>query len=135
MIEAGCWRGAKEQPDALDDLLFAAYETEPVPDAARLRLKNLLAAEEREKKETVSVWWLPAVAATVFGAAAGILLCVVYVLVNFSGQHVLMPNLLHMASELWLAVNLAGLLLCTLSSWILTAVGMWKPELRQRARI
>lgn len=132
---AGSMQSAQGQRDALDAMLFAAYETEPVPDAVKLRLKNRLAVKELETQGTFSVWWLPAAAATLFAAVAGLLLCIAYVLVNVRGQNVLMPNLLHMASRLWLTIHLAALALCTLSSWAVTAVGLWKAELRQRARI
>lgn len=132
---SGSMQSAQGQPDGLDAMLFAAYETEPVPDAVKLRLKNRLAVKALETQGTFSVWWLPATAATVLAAVAGLLLSIVYVLVNFGGQNVLMPNLLHMASGIWLTIRLAGLAMCTLSSWVLTAVSMWKAELRQRARI
>lgn len=136
---SGSMQSGQGQPDALDAMLFAAYETESVPDAVKLRLKNRLknrlAAKALETQGTFSVWWLPATAATVLAAVAGLLLSIVYVLVNFGGQNVLMPNLLHMASGIWLTIHLAGLAMCTLSSWVLTAVSMWKAELRQRARI
>lgn len=134
-ISSGPMQSAQGQPDALDAMLFAAYERESVPDAVKLRLKNRLAVKELENQGTFSVWWLPAVAATLFAAVAGLLLSIVYMLVNFGGQNVLMPNLLHLASELWLTVHLTGLGLCTISSWVVTVVGLWKAELRQRARI
>ena len=119
--------------DMIEDMLQSAYAKESVPDEVNERLKRELA--KRKEKPPVSLWWMPATAYTVISAALGLILCLVYLVVNIQGSRWLMPNLLQLISEYWLKLNLIFIVLGTAVSWIVTFVGVWKGNLIQGARI
>ena len=123
------------EQNELEQLLQSAYIEECVPEDVNIRLKNQLARKQAMGESRVSLWWLPAATGTVVSAALGLLMVLGYVIINIHGKSFLMPNLLHLVSEFWLKLHLAGIATEVIVSWIVTIIGVWKGNLVRGARI
>ena len=126
---------SEKSVDELDRMLWQAYQSDGVPEAVNTRLKNQLACKQVMANNSPSFWWLPAAISTVVSAAFGVILCLIYVLVNIWGADSWMPNLLQFISGAWLKIHVAALILEVMVSWIVTIVSMWKGNLVRSAKI
>ncbi|MCM1498575.1 MAG: hypothetical protein NC124_08925 [Clostridium sp.] len=124
-----------EEKDGIEKLLRQAYASERVPEEWNIRLRNQLVCRRSVKGDGVSLWWLPAVTATVLSGAAAVVFLLLYVLMNIGGASSWMPNLFQRISGTWLVIHLAALVLEIGISWIITLVGVWKGDLVSNARL
>lgn len=130
--------GAKQslpETDNVEELLRQAYAAGDVPEEWNIRLKNQLASRQTVRGKGVSLWWLPAVTATVVSGAAAVIFFLCYVLMNIGGASSWMPNLLQRISDVWLTLHLAVLATEIVISWVITLVGVWKGDLVRNARL
>ncbi|MCM1159457.1 MAG: hypothetical protein NC300_12090 [Bacteroidales bacterium] len=128
--------GKKEAvPDILDEMLQNAYALDDVPAEVNIRLKNQLACKAIVDTGRVSFWWLPATISTVVSSLFGIMLCLIYTIVNIKGADFWMPNLLQMISGAWLKLHLAAITFEIAISWVVTFLGMWKGNLVKSAKL
>lgn len=121
--------------ERIEEMLQSAYFTQGVPEKVNIRLKNQIACRQAVEKSSVSFWWLPATVSTVISVAAGIIIYMIYVLVNIKGAYFFMPNLLQLISETWLKLHLAAVISEIILSWLLTFICIWKGSLVQRAKL
>ena len=121
--------------DSVERLLRQAYTTESVPEEWNIRLKNQLICQQAARGKGLSLWWLPAVTASVVSGAMAAIFFLLYVLMNIGGASSWMPNLLQRISDVWLVLHLVVLVLEIVISWIITLVGVWKSDLVSNTRL
>lgn len=125
----------KDEDRQLHRMLETAYRMETVPEDVNIRLKNQIACWEMMREKSISFWWLPALASTVIavaGFAVSVLICL---LIQTKSADFIMPNLTRLLCSGWLRIELVAALFQIGSSWIFTAVGLWKLNFRKRAHI
>lgn len=128
-------QNTEESLDILDVMLENVYDTEGVPSGVNTRLKNRLECRQVMGTGRFSFWWLPATVATVISVSVGIILCLLYVVINITGAHFWMPNLLQLVSEAWLKTHLLAITMEAAVSWLITLIGVWKGNLVGSARL
>lgn len=118
----------------IDNMLRAAYRHGFVPESVNIRLQNQLKCKEAMQEKSISVWWLPAFFSTVMAVAGFAIAFILYLVINLK-ESFIMPNFVHMLSTGFLKLELLGMIIQIVTSWLITVIGLWKMNFYHNAHI